>query len=86
MRLHSRHLLLVRCTVEFISCEKVLFSDAVHPEYQNRPAHGWFPKGQKTAIKTTSGRKRFNIQGAFDFETFTFTYVQGETINAETTL
>ena len=43
--------------------EKVLFSDAVHPEYQSRPAHGWFPKGQKTAIKTTSGRKRVNIRG-----------------------
>ena len=26
--------------------EKVLFVDAVHPEYQSRPAHGWFPKDQ----------------------------------------
>ena len=69
-----------------LSCEKFLFSGTVHPEYQNRPAHGWFPKGQKTAIKTTSGRKRFNIQDALDLETFTFTYVQGETINAKTNL
>jgi hypothetical protein len=28
--------------------EMVVFSDAVHPEHQSRPAHGWFPKGQKT--------------------------------------
>ena len=28
--------------------------DAVHPEYQSRPANGWFQKGQKVAIKTTA--------------------------------
>jgi hypothetical protein len=50
--------------------EMVVFSDAVHPEHQSRPAHGWFPKGQKTALKATSGRKRLNIQGALDLETF----------------
>ena len=65
--------------------ENVLFLDAVHPEYQSRPAHGWFPKDQKTAIKTTSGRKRLNIHGALDLETFKFIFVEGERINAETT-
>ncbi len=65
--------------------ETVVFCDAVHPEYQSRPAHGWFPKGQKTAVKTTSGRKRLNIQGALNLETFQFTFVEGEKINAETT-
>ena len=65
--------------------EMVVFSDAVHPEHQSRPAHGWFPKGQKTAVKATSGRKRLNIQGALDLETFQFTFVEGEKINAQTT-
>lgn len=65
--------------------EMVVFSDAVHPEHQSRPAHGWFPKGQKTALMATSGRKRLNIQGALDLETFQFTFVEGEKINAETT-
>ena len=41
--------------------EMVVFSDAVHPEHQSRPAHGWFPKAQKMALKATSGRKRLNI-------------------------
>ena len=50
--------------------EMVVFSDAVHPTHQSRPAHGWFPKDQKTAIKASSGRKRLNIQGAIDLETF----------------
>ena len=65
--------------------EMVVFSDAVHPEHQSRPAHGWFPKTQKTALKATSGRKRLNIQGALDLETFQFTFVEGEKINAQTT-
>ena len=65
--------------------EMVVFSDAVHPTHQSRPAHGWFLKGQKTAIKSTSGRKRLNIQGALDLETFQFTFVEGEKINAQTT-
>ena len=65
--------------------EMVVFSDAVHPEHQSRPAHGWFPKGQKTALKATSGRKRLNIQGALDLESFQFTFVEGEKINAHTT-
>ncbi|AGI74285.1 putative IS630 family transposase [Octadecabacter arcticus 238] len=65
--------------------EMVVFSDAVHPEHQSRPAHGWFPKGQKTALKATSGRKRLNIQGALELETFQFTFVEGEKINAQTT-
>jgi transposase len=65
--------------------ERVVFSDAVHPTHQSRPAHGWFPKNQKTAIKSTSGRKRLNIQGAIDLETFQFTFVEAEKINAQTT-
>ena len=65
--------------------EMVVFSDAVHPEHQSRPAHGWFPKAQKMALKATSGRKRLNIQGALDLESFQFTSVEGEKINAHTT-
>jgi len=42
----------------------VYFADAVHPEYQVRPACGWIKKGSNTAIKTTSGRIRVNIHGA----------------------
>ena len=63
----------------------VLFSDAVHSECQSRAAHGWFPKGQRTAVKTTLRHRRLNIQGALDLETFPFTFVQGEKTNAETT-
>lgn len=66
--------------------ESVVFADAVHPEYQSRPAHGWFPKDEKVAIKATSGRKRLNIHGAFDLETSRLTWVESEKISAQTTL
>jgi transposase len=66
--------------------ETVVFADAVHPEYQSRPAHGWFPRKEKVAIKATSGRKRLNIHGAFDLETMKFTWVEAERISADTTL
>jgi len=68
------------------SDESVVFADAVHPEYQSRPAHGWFPKDEKVAIKATSGRKRLNIHGAFDLETSRLTWLEGERISAQTTL
>ncbi len=32
--------------------ETVYFADAVHPEYQNKPAFGWTRKGTKPAVKT----------------------------------
>ena len=35
--------------------EAVYFSDAVHPEYQSKPSHGWARKGSNPAIQTTSG-------------------------------
>jgi len=66
--------------------ETVVFADAVHPEHQSRPAHGWFPKDEKVAIKATTGRKRLNIHGAYDLETAQLTWVEGERISAETSL
>ncbi len=62
------------------------FSDAVHPEYQSRPAHGWFKKGVKVALKRTSGRQRVNIQGAINLENFHCPFVEVETVNADSTI
>ena len=44
--------------------EAVYFADAVHPEYQSKPAFGWVKKGTNPTLKTTSGRARVNIHGA----------------------
>jgi len=65
--------------------EAVVFADAVHPEHQSRPAHGWFPIDEKVAVKATSGRQRLNIHGAYNLETAAFTFVEALRISAETT-
>ena len=62
------------------------FSDAVHPEHQSRPAYGWFRKGQKVALKCSSGRQRVNIQGAVNLENFDVPFVEVDTVNADSTI
>ena len=37
--------------------EAVYFADAVHPEYQTKPAFGWVKTGSNPAVKTTAGRE-----------------------------
>ena len=66
--------------------EAVYFADAVHPEYQSRPAYGWVRKGDKVAVKRTTGRKRINLHGALCLEDFDCQIVEGESISAETTV
>ena len=66
--------------------EVVYFGDAVHPEYQSRPAYGWVRKGDKVAVRRTTGRKRINLHGAVCLEDFDCQIVEGECISAETTI
>ena len=66
--------------------EKGVFVDAVHPAHQSRPTHGWFTKDDRPTVKTTTGRQRLNIHAALDLEEMRLVRVQGERINAETTL
>jgi transposase len=66
--------------------EVVYFADAVHPEYQSRPARGWIRRGDKVAVKRTTGRKRLNLHGALCLDDFDCQIIEGDTISAETTL
>ena len=61
--------------------EAVYFADAVHPEYQAKPAFGWVKAGSNPAVRTTTGRKRMNIHAALDLETFHTPFVAPETVN-----
>jgi transposase len=60
--------------------------DAVHPEHQSHPAYGWFKKGQKVALKSSSGRQRVNIHGAINLENFDCPFVEPETVDANSTI
>lgn len=66
--------------------EAVYFADAVHPEYQSRPAFGWVKKGSNTAIKTTSGRQRVNIHGALNLENFDAPFVEVTKVNGDSSV
>ena len=66
--------------------DQVVFCDAVHPEYQTRPAHGWIADGDPVAVSRTTGRQRLNLHGALNLETGACHIVEGEVVNAETTI
>lgn len=66
--------------------ETVYFIDAVHPEYQSRPAYGWFKRGSKPAVASTSGRARLNVHGALNLETGHFARVENTSVDAQSTI
>jgi transposase len=66
--------------------ELVYFADAVHPEYQSRPAHGWVRRGERPAIRKGKGRRRLNLAGALCLETGDLQIVEDERVTAETTV
>ena len=61
--------------------DKIYFVDASHPHHNNRPFYGWIYKGEEKAIKTNTGRKRVNLNGAVNLEDMEITVLQEETIN-----
>jgi transposase len=63
--------------------EAVYFADAVHPEYQTKPAFGWVKKGSHPAVMTTSGRGRVNIHGAVNLETFDTPFIEPVTVDGK---
>ena len=66
--------------------EAIYFADAVHPDHQVRPAHGWFHKDDRPAVSANSGRKRVNIHGALCLENFDAPFVEVETVNADSAI
>jgi len=66
--------------------EAVYFADAVHPEYQTKPACGWVRKGSNPAIKTTAGRGRVNIYGAVCLENFDTPFVEPVTVDGNSAI
>jgi len=61
--------------------EAVYFADAVHPEYQTKPAFGWVKAGSNPAVETTAGRGRVNIHGALNLETFDAPFLEPTTVD-----
>ncbi len=66
--------------------EATVFADAVHPEWRSRPAHGRVFRGDRPAVRSTTGRRRLNLHGALNLETMKLTMVEGGRTGATTTL
>ena len=62
--------------------DKIYFVDASHPHHNNRPFYGWIYKGEEKGVKTNSGRKRINLNGAVNLEDMDITVLSEETINS----
>lgn len=65
--------------------DRIYFVDASHPQHNNRPFYGWISKGEEKAIKTNTGRKRVNLNGALNLEDMEITVISEDTINTEST-
>lgn len=63
--------------------DNIYFVDASHPHHNNKSSYGWIPKGEERWIKTNTGRKRVNINGALNMEDLTILTRLEETINAD---
>ena len=57
---------------------KVLFGDAMHLLHQNVPGFCWGDPKLPPVFETNSGRKRLNIFGAYDPETYSLVHLSGE--------
>lgn len=66
--------------------DKLLYMDGVHPQHNSKPAYGWMEKGQDTVLKSNTGRKRININGALDPKNFEVSIQIDEAVNAQSTI
>lgn len=63
--------------------DRTYFLDASHPHHNNKSSYGWIPKGEERWIKTNTGRKRVNVNGALNLEDLNLITRLEETINAD---
>jgi len=61
----------------------VYFADATHPTHQTELSYGWILKGNEKEILTSSGRKRINILGAIEINSYNVLTNFYEVINQE---
>ena len=68
------------------SDDELLFMDGVHPQHNPISGHAWILKGQEKEIPTNTGRKRININGAININSYDAIAREDERINAQSTV
>ena len=66
--------------------DPIYFMDAMHPHHNVEPAYGWIEKGKTKELRTNTGRKRVNINGALNGETHAVVFREDDSINAQSTI
>ncbi len=66
--------------------DPISFMDVTHPQHNSVAAYGWIKKGTTKEIKSNTGRRRLNINGAFDTENTSRSVDYGASINAQSTI
>jgi transposase len=64
----------------------VLFMDATHPQHNPVISYGWIKRGKEHPIKSNTGRRRLNINGAIDIQNMSVEIRFDETINGISTI
>jgi transposase len=64
----------------------IVFMDAAHPQHNPVLGCGWIKRGQNHEVRSNSGRRRLNINGAIDLERMEPVVRYDDTINADSTL
>lgn len=68
------------------SNDPIYFMDGVHPQHNSVPAYGWIKRGHKKELKTNTGRKRVNINGALNLDGLDVVMRTDDSINAQSTI
>jgi transposase len=68
--------------------DSLYFLDATHPTHNTTLSYGWILKGKANDkyVKTTSGRKRLNLNGALNVNNKTAIVLEEKTINTDATI
>jgi len=64
----------------------VYFMDATHPQHNPVVGCGWIERGKEHPIKSNTGRRRLNINGAIDIQTMSAQIRFDDTIDAISTI
>ena len=64
----------------------ILFMDATHPQHNPVIGYGWIKRGEEHPVKSNTGRRRLNINGAIDVQRMSAEIRFDDTIDAISTI
>lgn len=66
--------------------DKLYYMDGVHPQHNTVAGFAWIPVGEDFEIKSNTGRKRINLNGALDAQSHEIIIREDPSINAQSTI